>query len=246
MLNEQENKNNPEAYYMNHKKKILKEFDKFFKHFKRAIDQHQKDLDTDRIYREGRNEFIRLIPEIPYIGGKKNSLTWNLVGSVMQLAIIRALEKERVSEREIGKILYYSLDSYIKSKPKFILRLMGKLMFTKFMINKRKKQAEWIMSQNFTEGWAYEFLPGDGKTFDSGMDMTECGICKFYEKHDAKKYVPYLCLGDYPMFQAYGVGLTRTQTIGHGAEKCDYRFKKGGKTTDGWPPEKLVEWTTKA
>ena len=100
MLNVQENKNDSEAYYMNQKQKLLKEFDKGFKHCKKAIDQHQKDLDTDRIYREGRNEFIRLIPEIPYIGGKKNSLTWNLVGSVMLLAMIRALEKEGISERD--------------------------------------------------------------------------------------------------------------------------------------------------
>ena len=115
--------NDSEAYYINNKQKILKEFDGFFKHFNRAIDQYQKDLDTDKVYREGRNELIRLIPEIPYIGGKKNNLTWNLVGGVMQLTVIRALEKERISEREIGKILYYSLDSYIKSKPKFILHL---------------------------------------------------------------------------------------------------------------------------
>jgi hypothetical protein len=50
MLNEQENKNDSEAYYMNQKPKLLKEFDKGFKHGKKAIDLHQKDLDTDRIY----------------------------------------------------------------------------------------------------------------------------------------------------------------------------------------------------
>jgi hypothetical protein len=159
----------------------------------------------------------------------------------MQLAIIRVLEKEGISEREIGKILYYSIDSYFKSRPKLIMRLMGRMMFTKFIINRQKKQAAWIISRNFTEGWAYELLPGDGNTYDLGMDMTECGMCKFYEKHDGKKYILYLCLGDYPMFQAYGVGLTRTQTIGYGGEKCDYRLKKGGKTPDGWPPENLVE-----
>ena len=47
------------------------------------------------------------------------------------------------------------------------------------------------------------------------------------------------------MFQALGIGLTRTQTIGNGAQKCDFRFKKGGKTPKGWPPEKLKEWEAK-
>jgi hypothetical protein len=103
MLNEQKNKNDYEAYYINQKPKLLKEFDKGFKHCKKAIDQHQKNLDAYRIYREGRNEFIKLIPEIPYIGGKKNSLTWNLVGSVMLLAMIRAIEKEGISESVVNQ-----------------------------------------------------------------------------------------------------------------------------------------------
>jgi hypothetical protein len=246
MLNEQENENNSKTYYVNQKQKLLKGFDKFFKHSKKAIHQYRNDLDTDRIYRESRNEFINFIPEIPYIGGKKNRLTWNLTGSVMLLAGIRALEKEGISEREIGKIIYYTFESFFKSKPRFLMRLMGKLMFTKFMINKRIKQSEWVKSQNFSEGWVGEPIFGDGKTFDIGVDFTECGICKFYEKQDAKKYVPYLCLGDYPMCQGFGIGLTRTQTLGHGGEKCDFRLKKGGKTPDGWPPEKLAEWTSKA
>ena len=42
MLNEQKNKNDYEAYYINQKPKLLKEFDKGFKHCKKAIDQHQK------------------------------------------------------------------------------------------------------------------------------------------------------------------------------------------------------------
>jgi len=26
------------------------------------------------------------------------------------------------------------------------------------------------------------------------------------------------------------------------APKCDFRFKKGGETASGWPPEGLEEW----
>jgi hypothetical protein len=245
MLNVQKNMNNTTNYYLNQKPKLLKEFDKMFHHGKKVAEQLKYDVDIDKFYIESKSNFEKLIPEIPYIGGKKNRLTWNLTGSVMLLAMIRSLEKEGFSEREIGKIIYYSFDSFFKSKPKLLLHLMGKLMFSKSNIKKRQKQIAWQKSQNFTEGWVSEFVPGDGKTFDAGIDYSECGICKFYEKHDAKKYITYLCLGDYPTFQAFGVGLTRTQTIGHGADTCDFRIKKGGTTPDGWPPENLDEWTSK-
>ena len=42
--------------------------------------------------------------------------------------------------------------------------------------------------------------------------------------------------------QALGIGFSRTQSIGSGGHKCDARFKRGGETANGWPPEELAEW----
>jgi hypothetical protein len=44
------------------------------------------------------------------------------------------------------------------------------------------------------------------------------------------------------MYKSWNIGFTRTHTIANGAPKCDFRFKKGGKTGEGWPPDKLKDW----
>ncbi len=42
--------------------------------------------------------------------------------------------------------------------------------------------------------------------------------------------MPYVCLADISLSDAFGWGLTRTQTIGDGCIYCDFRFKNGSAT----------------
>ena len=78
--------------------------------------------------------------------------------------------------------------------------------------------------------WVYEFLEGNGKDFDSGTDMLECGVLKFYQEHDMVDFVPYLCAIGVPMSEVGKQGLHRTKTLAEGGDKCDFRFKGGRKT----------------
>ena len=76
------------------------------------------------------------------------------------------------------------------------------------------------------------------------MDITECGICKFYQANEAGELSPYICLSDYVVSKAFDRGLVRYQTIAEGAAKCDFRYKKRRKTfvqplKNGWPPKFL-------
>jgi len=86
------------------------------------------------------------------------------------------------------------------------------------------------------------FVEGDGETFDYGLDVTECGICKFYHAQGADELAPYMCLSDYVVSRAFGRGLVRYKTIAEGAEVCDFRYKQGRETfvyplRNGWPPK---------
>ena len=51
------------------------------------------------------------------------------------------------------------------------------------------------------------FVEGDGDDFDWGMDYTECGIVKFLRAQGAGDLAPYFCLADFPMSDAFGLGL---------------------------------------
>lgn len=229
-------------YYLDMQAKMIKDFARMFKCTRRSLKRHFDEAKIAEIHETCEREYSGLIPQIPYIGGKQNSGTYNLVGGAALLAIIRSLEGEGLGKHEIGRVVYETMETLFNSKPRLLCRLTGKYMLSSYFIKKRRKQTERSLLREYPEGFVTRFVEADGANHDFGLDTMECAICKFYKKQGAEKYLPYLCLGDYPMFQALGIGFTRTQTIGNGAPKCDFRFKKGGETVRGWPPEGLDEW----
>jgi hypothetical protein len=68
----------------------LRDFDKFFgKYGRRVLVSHYgKDL-ADTIVKETYHEYEELIPKLPYVGGKKNTLTKSLIQSAWALALFR-------------------------------------------------------------------------------------------------------------------------------------------------------------
>jgi hypothetical protein len=223
---------NNSNYYVNRKPKLMKDFNKIINIARKILGKSFNKSKVSQILDESKRKYEALLPQLPYIGGKKNMSTFNIIEGAWMLAIIFPLEQEGLSVREIGKIMYEILKTYFESTP-LANWLNGKLMWSKFMI-KRKKCGKTTFKQ-YSGGWVEEFVEGDGKSFDYGLTITECGLCKLYKQYKAEQYVPYLCLTDYPLFRAYGIGFTRTQTIANGAPMCDFRFKKGGKTPEGWP-----------
>lgn len=143
---------------------------------------------------------------------------------------------------KVSKLARKVLGHYFDSKPRIFKWLAGKFMTSRLAAAKMRKKVVDSQLRQYSENWVSEFMEGNGKSFDFGLNVIECGICKFYKNQGAEKYIPYLCLGDYPMFRSFGIGLIRTQTIGNGAPFCDFQFKKGGKTPQGWPPENLEEF----
>lgn len=230
------------SYYVDKRSKLLHDFNKFSAGAKKILTASFGESEAAVFLARAGSEYEGLIPQLPYIGGKKNSSTANLIGGAWLLAIIRSLEPRELSEREIGRIIFDLFKSHLESKPRFLRWLAGRLMFSKSSIAKQKKRCLDSQLRTYSGDWVFEFIEGDGKNFDYGMDVVECGVCKFYAGQGAEKYLPYVCLGDYPLFRDFGAGMKRTQTLGSGGGKCDFRFKKGGQTPEGWPPEHLAEF----
>ena len=234
--------NNYQDYYIKNKLKLMEQFDKMLKQITPVLTENFEADKTEKLTREVRKEIELFLPQIPYIGGKKNKLTFNLVGSVYILALIKVLKEEGLKERDIGKLVYEMNEKYVKSQSHFLKWLYPKLVFSKFMMKKAKKSAEESQLKKYEGDWVKEFVKGNGDDFDYGITYTECGIFKFYKKMGYEQYIPYLCLTDYAMFREFGIGMKRTQTIGNGAPICDFRFKKGEQTQLGWPPEEIEEF----
>ena len=184
-------------------------------------------------------ELERLIPEIPYIGGDENRLTENLNQTALVLALHRAMTAHGKSVEETGSVLYRTVESMLRSYPRFFTRAIGFLGLTPFEPGKVREAALESQERRYPDDWVLHFVEGDGDEFDWGMDYTECGIVKFLHAQGADDLAPYLCLADFPVSDAFGLGLERTTTLAEGAERCDFRFKRGRETPRGWPPEFL-------
>jgi hypothetical protein len=227
-------------YYTSQKSKLLKEFDKAMKKYGRKIlASHYGDHLADTIIKGGRQEYEALIPQLPYIGGKKNPWTTVLLQCAGFLGLYRALKTHGKTAEEAGKISYEMVETQLRSYPKLLRRLVGRWGFTRYSLNKLKKQAEESQKRLYPGDWVLSFVQGDSKEFDYGLDITECAICKVFHAQGADELTPFVCLTDFPMSKAFGMGLVRTMTIAEGAEKCDFRYKRGRKEKQGWPPEFL-------
>ena len=75
-----------------------------------------------------------------------------------------------------------------------------------------------------------KYIIGSGKDFDIGVDYIKCGNYEFVKGQGVEEFAPYVCMSDIALGSALGWGLIRTETLADGCERCDFRFKKGGKT----------------
>jgi hypothetical protein len=116
------------------------------------------------------------------------------------------------------------------SYPKLLRRVVGRWSFTGYNMNKLKKHAPTSQKRLYPEDWVWSFVEGDGKEFDYGIDVMECGVCKFFHAQGADELTPYMCRLDFALSEAFGMDLVRTMTIAEGGEKWDYRFKWGKET----------------
>lgn len=232
-------------YYIQIHSQMMREFNAMYRGTRRVLKSYFSHDEINRLKDKSEKEYEDLFQNLPYIGGRSNDDTINLIMGAIVLAIVRPLEKEKLSRHQIGKVIYHTFDEYFRAKPAIIRRAIGWLATSSFFVRRMTKQIERSSRREYEDDFVKEYVESEGQPFDFGYNYTECAIQKLYAKHDATKYLRYVCLGDYAMFRSLGIGFTRTRTIANGAAICDFRFSKKGNTPTGWPPVRLVEWSKK-
>lgn len=230
------------TYYRRRKLRFLWEFDLVAKSARSVL---EKDFGTDArpMIVEIRREFESLIPQLPYIGGKQ-PFTEFIVFTAMFLALYRITKARGKTTKQTGEMMYEIGRVFLRSYPPFLKFMFRKMSFSRRYLNLLKAEAVESRRREYPEGYVINFIEGDGETFDYGVDYIECGSCKFLTKHDAPELASYLCTVDTLYSEALGWGLTRTQTLAEGADRCNFRFKFGGKTNVA-VPETLREVVNK-
>ncbi len=183
---------------------------------------------------EARSEFEALIPEIPYLGRKRNGITelpfdaevnsykfQSLFASCLDLARYKALKKRSVPLEEITGVLY---EAHKESYSKWSLDF--RRAYNKSWFNQENHKIELAESEKreYESDWVVSYVQGDGVEFDFGFDVTECAPTKFFPSQGADEFVSSICPLDDLLSDICGLGLVRTQLISKGDDRCDFRF----------------------
>ena len=227
-------------YYTSRSRKLLKQLDQFLTQSRTLLVERYGEVEAATVHRETLDEYEQLIPHLPYIGGRGNLFTGNLIQSAWALALYRVIRHHGGSVEEAGEILHCAVEAKVNRKPAFLRRLKGKFRLSRWAVRMMQNAAWRSQKREYPDDWVFEVVEGDGGAFDVGMDVTECGIVKFLHAQGADELAPYLCNLDYLVYHATGVELRRTMTLSWGCEKCDFRMLGDGDPMEAWPP-KFIE-----
>jgi hypothetical protein len=217
------------SYYVSRKSKLLNEFDKTAELMQDYLVKRYGEEFADRLFRETRQEYEELIPEIPYIRGMRaRALNSFLIITAQELAVYRTMKKHGKAPGEAWEICHEAIRVRMKKFPGIKRWFVKRLMFSDFLMRRVKKRAKRGEQLKFGD-FEVRYILGDGKEFDWGVDYVACGNYNFLKAQGAEEFAPYVCMSDIALSDALGWGLRRTQTIADGCQSCDFRFKKGSK-----------------
>ncbi len=217
------------TYFGTRKHKLLKDFDRLMKKAMTVlVSQYGREF-AESVVSDVREEYSKLIPEIPYVG-QNRILVLFITGTAQSLAMYKVLRNHGKTLEEAGMLYYLMCKAILNSYPRTVRWLIGKASFSKLFLRAARKSALESQKRLYPGGYVFSFVEGDQKNFDYGVDYFECAGCKFLSDQGASELAPYVCTADIVYSDSFGWGLMRTKTIAEGFEKCDFRFKKGGKT----------------
>lgn len=219
-----------ENYYLSQKKSLMGSLERVSKWVMRPLVKRYGEELSQAIVQHARKDYETLIPDIPFIGGKRNRWTGDLLESAQILALFRAMQAYGKTPSETAEVLYEGMQIRLAQYPRFLLRLIGRWQFSSLFLKTLQHQAAETHKHQFPDNFVAEVVIGDGKEFDWGIDFTECAIQKFYTAQNALQFLPYVCRLDYLTSKAFGLGLVRTKTLANGDERCNPRLKQSRET----------------
>jgi pimeloyl-ACP methyl ester carboxylesterase len=228
---EQVRRTGPEFWYVRDKPGIMRQVSFAFRHYRKHLVETYGQAEGEAIARESLRSFEALLPEIPYIGGDENRYTRNLYLTAAMLAMYRSLQAHGATVEEAARLIYLGTASFFNSVPtRWLMRWQGRRMLGRRRREQLTRSAAISQQRSYRDDWVYGVVEGDGRSFEMGMDFTECGIVKYLDREGAPELAPFLCWIDYPQFAAMGLRLDRTETIAQGGHRCDFRVSRGAPT----------------
>lgn len=214
----------------------VRRFDKMLKRSGDARVERFGEQTADVMREEMLEEFRRLVPEVPDIGGRSNAYTPYLIGAARGLATYRVVREHGGTVEDAGELIHRRIRAEMERIPRVVRHWVGRRRFFGLTRKQWDKAAHRSQARRYPGDWVSEIVDADGQPFDFGMNTTECGIAKYLHAQDADELMPYICELDYIGAEMMGFELRRTKTLAWGCDGCDHRITVGRATQAPWPP----------
>ncbi|MCP4755543.1 MAG: L-2-amino-thiazoline-4-carboxylic acid hydrolase [Proteobacteria bacterium] len=191
---------------------------------------------AQKICDDARREFEKLLPELPYLGGDEGEGTKWIFIAGCTISFFRPMKARDYTAKETGRMMYDLYMEQLNATPEDDLKRQGAIRFTKEYIEGTKAWAD-SPTKRFEKDFVASFVPGDGDSFDYGLDFHYCPCVEYFKDQDAGELAPYFCLLDFPDSQRMGTGLIRTKTLAQGDDICNFRHKKDRQVLQDWSTE---------
>ncbi len=190
--------------------------------------------DADRMIDQVEKHFRRISQDTRFAAKSGNPIDRRLDLAAYFLAYIITLDERGFSYESIRRKSMDIVLEYVRPKnplQKFMKRIPAMLVTTWLARWVFRKMENRVRQRSHPDGFAARIITDKQLTYGLGygFDITECGICKLFTKHNYGKYASILCEVDKVTSNQAGLELIRTGTIALGAEKCDFRFKKAAR-----------------
>ena len=191
---------------------------------------------ADVMREEMLEEFRRLLPEVPDVGGRGNAYTPYLIGAARGLATYRVVVQHGGTVEIAGELIHRRVRAEMGRVPRVIRHWVGRHRFFGQSRKQWDKAARRSQARRYPGDWVSEIVDADGQSFDLGMTTRECGIVKYLHGQGADELTPYICELDYIAAEMMGFELRRTKTLSWGCDSCDHRISVRRDTQATWPP----------
>ena len=182
---------------------------------------------ADAIVADARIEFERVIPDIPYIGGKRNLYSMVMIANGWLAALYRAMKSHGQPAEDVARVTAEVGDAFFRALPAWLLRLVGRLALSWPSRWLLRRQAERSQARRYAEDFVWEVREERGEV---ALVFEECAVNKFYDAHGLEELKPYCNEFDVIYSRLMGMGLDARETIGLGCASCRLRFQHGRET----------------
>ena len=227
----------PHPYYMLRRKKYLRTYDRFASRLRAQLAQLGDAAFVDEVVAETRTGFNTIIPQLPYIGGRRNAFTIIIVVNGAIIALYRAMRHHGKSAVDTIRVLQGAFDSLFGLLPRFVWRGIGRLAFTRPFLSLLRKQAQLSQNRRYPHNFVYEILPGNDD-YDFVMEFSECAVNKLYDAQAVPELKAFCNFADVTYARYMRLGMDVSDTIGLGCATCSFKVKRGADTPI---PPNLIE-----